>query len=60
MVGEVVGYGGRLVFDVTKPDGTPRKLMDVGLLSKAGWSAKTSLMSGLDVAYAEFCVAVDR
>ena len=53
-VQQVVGYIGELVFDTTKPDGTPRKLMDVGLLSRAGWTAKTGFVKGLSVAYAEF------
>jgi GDP-L-fucose synthase len=42
------------VFDTTKPDGTPRKLMDVGLLTRAGWTAKTGFVDGLAVAYREF------
>jgi GDP-L-fucose synthase len=49
---EVVGYQGELSFDTTKPDGTPRKLMDVSRLSAAGWSAKTDLRSGIHKAYA--------
>jgi GDP-L-fucose synthase len=53
-VQQVVGYTGEIVFDTTKPDGTPRKLMDVGLLSSAGWTAKTGFVQGLGVAYAEF------
>ena len=36
----VVGYTGEIVFDITKPNGTPRKLLDVGLLTKMGWKAK--------------------
>ena len=43
----VTGFKGRLVFDTTKPDGTPRKLMDVSRLSELGWRASTSLESGL-------------
>jgi GDP-L-fucose synthase len=53
-VRRVVGYEGDIVFDTTKPDGTPRKLMDVGRLTSMGWQAKTSLADGLAVAYAEF------
>jgi GDP-L-fucose synthase len=53
-VGGVIGYGGEIVFDVTKPDGTPRKLMDVGLLTSIGWRASTSLPYGLAVAYQDF------
>jgi len=54
LVGRVVGYEGRIVYDPSKPDGTPRKLMDVGLLNGAGWKARTALEDGLKAAYAEF------
>jgi GDP-L-fucose synthase len=54
LIGKVVGYGGQIVYDASKPDGTPRKLMDVGLLNAAGWQASTGLEAGLRVAYAEF------
>jgi GDP-L-fucose synthase len=53
-VQQVVGFEGELVFDTTKPDGTPRKLMEVGLLTRAGWTAKTGFVDGLAVAYREF------
>ena len=53
-VARVVGYGGRIVYDTSKPDGTPRKLMDVSLLNSAGWHAHTGLAEGLKAAYAEF------
>ena len=53
-VAQVVGYAGSIVYDSSKPDGTPRKLMDVGLLRSAGWVASTPLDAGLAVAYAEF------
>jgi GDP-L-fucose synthase len=48
----VVGYEGDLVFDTTKPDGTPRKLMDVSRLEAAGWTAKTDLKTGIEKTYA--------
>ena len=54
LVAEAVGYAGRTVWDTSKPDGTPRKLMHVGLLNSAGWKARTALEDGLKVAYAEF------
>jgi GDP-L-fucose synthase len=54
IVSEVVGYTGKLVFDETKPDGTPRKLMDVTRLSDLGWVASTSLRNGIRVAYEDF------
>jgi GDP-L-fucose synthase len=53
-VKEVVGYEGEIVFDTSKPDGTPRKLMDVERLNLMGWKAKTGLRDGLAMAYAEF------
>jgi GDP-L-fucose synthase len=54
LVKQTVGYRGDIDFDVTKPDGTPRKLMDVQRLSALGWEARTSLMAGLASAYADF------
>jgi len=53
-VKEVVGYQGEIEFDTSKPDGAPRKLMDVSRLSGMGWAASTELRSGLLVAYREF------
>jgi GDP-L-fucose synthase len=53
-VARVTGYEGRLEFDVTKPDGTPRKLMDVSRLRALGWSATISLEEGLGDAYRWF------
>ncbi|MDO8348210.1 MAG: GDP-L-fucose synthase [Rugosibacter sp.] len=50
----VVGYAGEIVFDPTKPDGTPRKLMDVGRLHAMGWRAGMRLKQGLANAYADF------
>lgn len=54
-VKQVVGYEGGIVFDTTKPDGTPRKLMDVGKLAAADWKSKTSLADGLEKSVADFC-----
>ncbi|MBC7993950.1 MAG: GDP-L-fucose synthase [Rhizobacter sp.] len=48
---EVVGFKGRIVFDSSKPDGTPRKLMDVSRLAGLGWRARTSLQDGLRLTY---------
>ena len=50
----VVGFSGELVFDRSRPDGTPRKLMDVSLLSNLGWKASVSLKSGLERSYEDF------
>lgn len=54
LIGEIVGYQGKIEFDPTKPDGTPRKLMDHRRLSALGWEPKTSLRDGLARAYADF------
>jgi GDP-L-fucose synthase len=54
LVKQVVGYKGEIIFDTSKPDGTPRKLMDVARLNKLGWSAPTSLLAGLTRAYTDF------
>ncbi len=51
---EVTGYGGSLVFDTSKPDGTPRKLLDVSKLHGLGWKHKTALTEGLKTAYQDF------
>ncbi len=53
-VAEVVGFVGNMVFDRTKPDGTPRKLLDVSRMSGLGWAAHTSLKSGIALAYRDF------
>lgn len=53
-VAQVTGFDGEITYDSTKPDGTPRKLMDVSRLAAAGWRARTPLVEGLRVAYAEF------
>ena len=50
----IVGFNGELNFDLSKPDGTPRKLMDVSKLSGYGWKYKTTLESGLKLAYSDF------
>lgn len=54
LVKQTVGYEGSIEFDTTKPDGTPRKLMDVGRLAAAGWRAKTNFRDGLQQAYRDF------
>jgi GDP-L-fucose synthase len=51
-ISRVVGWQGRFVYDATKPDGTPRKLLDVSLLASLGWRAQTGLETGLRDAYA--------
>ena len=54
LVADVVGYRGEIVFDTSRPDGTPRKLLDVSKLAALGWRAKTPLREGLAAAYADF------
>lgn len=51
---DVVGFDGEIVFDVSKPDGTPRKLLNVDRIHALGWQAKTSLRAGIAKAYADF------
>ena len=53
-VAAVVGYRGRIVWDTTRPDGTPRKLMDGAKLRALGWTPKYSLREGLEMTYASF------
>ena len=51
VVAATVGYSGEISFDPSRPDGTPRKLLDVGRLAKLGWRARTSLKDGIRLAY---------
>jgi GDP-L-fucose synthase len=60
IIGEVVGYQGRIAFDTTKPDGTPRKLMDVGRMKSLGWRPQVDLRDGLALAYADFLASMRR
>lgn len=53
-VADVVGYSGKLAQDTSKPDGTPRKLLDVSRLKRLGWRPRTSLPEGIRLAYADF------
>jgi len=54
LIAEVTGYRGKLVFDPSRPDGMPRKLLDSSKLMGMGWRARTSLRAGLEQAYAAF------
>jgi GDP-L-fucose synthase len=54
LVSGVVGYTGKITFDASKPDGTPRKLLDVSRLAKLGWRASTSLADGIRLAYRSY------
>ena len=51
---QIVGYEGELQFDTSKPDGTPRKLMDVSKLTSLGWKATIGLQEGLERTIGEF------
>ena len=51
VVEATVGYTGEISFDASRPDGTPRKLLDVSRLAKLGWRARTSLEDGIRLAY---------
>ena len=54
LIKEIVGYKGNIIFDSTKPDGTPRKLLDVSKINSIGWIAKTSLEDGVSQTYKWF------
>jgi GDP-L-fucose synthase len=54
LVAEIVGYRGKLVFDTSRPDGPPRKLLDVSKITALGWTAKTPLREGLQATYKDF------
>lgn len=54
IVADVVGFSGQIVFDKNRPDGTPRKRLDVSKLTKLGWRAATPLKNGLQAAYGDF------
>jgi GDP-L-fucose synthase len=55
LIKKIVGYEGAIRFDVSKPDGTPRKLLDVSKLHALGWKHKISLEEGIRSVYADFC-----
>jgi len=59
-IARVVGYTGRIIFDTSRPDGPPRKLLDVSKLRELGWVHKTPLRDGLAQAYADFLAAGGR
>ena len=54
LVSRTVGYEGRIVWDTTKPNGTPRKLLDVSKATRLGWTAKTPLAEGIRLSYEDF------
>jgi len=58
-INAVVGYTGDIVFDTTKPDGTPRKLLNVARLKALGWEAQTDLKTGIEKTYAWYLENLD-
>ena len=54
MIAGIIGYNGVLKFDTSKPDGTPRKVTDIQLISETGWRPKISLEEGVASAYQDF------
>ena len=56
----IVGYNGEIKWDTTKPNGTPRKLLDVSKAEKLGWKYKTELEDGIKLAYKDFLSSVNK
>ena len=54
-ISKLAGFSGKIIHDLNMPDGTPKKLLDVTLINKMGWKAKTSLKDGLIHTYNDFC-----
>lgn len=57
---DVVGFTGQILFDSTKPDGTPQKLLDISQMRQLGWQAKTPLREGITNAYAAYLESIER
>ncbi|MCH6585080.1 MAG: hypothetical protein IH810_04505 [Proteobacteria bacterium] len=53
-VKRIVGFEGKIIFDPSKPDGTPRKLLDSGNINKLGWAPKIGLLEGISKSYEDF------
>jgi GDP-L-fucose synthase len=60
LVSEIVGYRGKIIFDTSRPDGPPQKLLDVSKIQALGWTPKIPLRQGLAMAYADYLRAVGR
>jgi GDP-L-fucose synthase len=54
MISGVVGFGGELRFDHSKPDGTPQKLLDVAKIHRLGWKPRVSLAEGIQLSYTDY------
>jgi GDP-L-fucose synthase len=59
-IAKTVGFTGRLIFDTSKPDGTPRKIVDISRIKELGWSPHTTLAEGLAKTYADFQNTMSR
>jgi GDP-L-fucose synthase len=59
LVAETVGFSGTILTDPSKPDGTPRKLLDISLIRETGWSPRIGLRDGLAAAYADFLASLE-
>ncbi len=59
-IANIIDYQGELIFDINKPDGTPRKLMDVSKINKMGWSSKIDLVDGLNKTISEYRLKLNR
>jgi GDP-L-fucose synthase len=57
LIRDVAGFKGKLTFDISKPDGTPRKLLDVSRMKQLGWQAGTPLRKGLEAVYADYAAS---
>ncbi len=57
VVAGVVAFDGQIVFDTTRPDGAPRKLLDSTRLKSSGWHPRTGLEEGLRLSYADYCAS---
>jgi GDP-L-fucose synthase len=55
LIKEIIGYSGDILHDLNKPDGTPRKLMDVSKLHSFGWKHRINLRDGIRLVYDEYC-----
>jgi GDP-L-fucose synthase len=58
MIKDIIGYKGNIEHDLTKPDGTPRKLMDVSKINTLGWKARIDLQTGIETVYREYARSV--
>jgi len=56
LVSSIIGYTGEIYWNVDKPDGTPRKLLDVSRLGDLGWKSKIGLSEGIMSVYGQYCI----